>query len=134
MTAQGAAGTSGEASLNVVDPAPAAVTAIEAEAAGDAVIFREIVPVAADSTGFALVRGNAPDFTAAGALELRETASLPFTWAGLAPGRHYFRAAVKDAFYDATATPLELLWSAALAVDVPAVGEAGGEGEGNGEE
>lgn len=134
LTAQGAAGTSGEASLDVADPAPAAATAIEAEAAGDAVIFQEIVPVAADSTGFALVRGNAPDFTAAGALELRETASLPFTWAGLAPGRHYFRAAVKDAFYDATATPLELLWSAVLVVDVPAEGEAGGEGEGNGEE
>lgn len=128
LSAQGAAGASGVSELAVDDPAPPAVTSVEAEAAGDAVIFSELSPVAEDSTGFALVRGNAPDFTAAGALELRHVESLPFTWAGLAPGRHYFRAAVKDAFYDATATPLELLWSAVVAVDVPGA-DAGTDGD-----
>lgn len=128
LEARGAAGASEEAALAISDPAPEAVTFVDATVAGGAVIFAEISPNdAADSTGYVLVRGNAPDFTAAGAQELRAVGSLPFTWAGLAPGRHYFRAAVRDAFYDATYTPLELLWSAVLEIDITADGDGDGD-------
>lgn len=123
LSAQGAAGKSEDAMLDITDPAPSVVTSVETTVSEDAVIFQAISPQdATDATGFALVRGNAPDFTVQGARELRETESLPFIWGGLPSGRHYFRAAIKDAFYDATANPLELMWSDVVQIDIPAGG------------
>lgn len=125
ISAVGVAGTSPGASLTLSDPAPAAPMDANVVIGASGVTLESVTPdQAPDKTGYVLVRGDTPDFTAAQVLELRQAAALPYAWEGLAAGTSYFRVAVKDAFFDIARNPLSLNWSPVLSVGIP-VGDDG---------
>lgn len=124
VSAVGAAGTSPEATVALSDPVPEAPEAAEVIVGESGVTLQSVTPdEAPDKTGYVIVRGDAPDFTAAQAAELRQTAALPYVWDGLTAGTYYFRVAVKDAFFDLARNPLGLNWSPVLAVEIPGGGD-----------
>lgn len=124
VSAVGAAGTSPEATVALSDPVPEAPEAAEVIVGESGVTLQSVTPdEAPDKTGYVIVRGDAPDFTAAQAAELRQTAALPYVWDGLTAGTYYFRVAVKDAFFDLARNPLGLNWNPVLAVEIPGGGD-----------
>lgn len=124
VSAVGAAGTSPEATVALSDPVPEAPEAAEVIVGESGVTLQSVTPdEAPDKTGYVIVRGDAPDFTAAQAAELRQTAALPYVWDSLTAGTYYFRVAVKDAFFDLARNPLGLNWSPVLAVEIPGGGD-----------
>lgn len=124
VSAVGAAGTSPEATVALSDPVPEAPEAAEVIVGESGVTLQSVTPdEAPDKTGYVIVRGDAPDFTAAQAAELRQTAALPYVWDGLTAGTYYFRVAVKDAFFDLARNPLGLNWSPVRAVEIPGGGD-----------
>lgn len=126
VSAVGAAGSSPEATVALSDPAPVAPVDAEVVIGTSGVTLQSVTPdEAPDKTGYVIVRGDATDFTAAQAAELRQTAALPYVWDGLAAGTYYFRVAVKDAFFDLARNPLSLNWSPVLAVEI----SGGGDGQ-----
>lgn len=126
VSAVGAAGSSPEATVALSDPAPVAPVDAEVVIGASGVTLESVTPdEAPDKTGYVIVRGDAPGFTAAQAAELRQTAALPYVWDGLAAGTYYFRVVVKDAFFDLARNPLSLNWSPVLAVEI----SGGGDGQ-----
>lgn len=129
VAARGANGASAEAALSLEDPAPSGVIEADVLGAAESVTLRGVVPdTAQGATGYVLARGEGPDFEPARGLAMRQAASLPYTWSGLAAGRQYFRVAVKDAFFELTQNPLELNWSPVVTVET--TGKTTGEGNG----
>ncbi len=94
-------GSLGATSLTAADAVPG-----EPEdalvAAGPGAVTVEALTVLGDANGFVLSRGDGPDFGEDGVLERRVVNGLPYTWSGLPAGTPcHFRAAGKDAFFDA---------------------------------
>lgn len=119
------AGSSEETSLVLRDPAPDAVTAADVTTGPDSVTLNSVTPnTATDRTGYVIVKGDAPGFGPTQIVEMRQTIALPYVWDGLAAGTHYFRVAVKDAFFDLTRNPISLNWSPTLAVEIAGDGNA----------
>lgn len=119
VSATSQAGTSLEGSLALSDPAPTEVTQANATVGTDSITLYSVTPdEATEKTGYVLIKGDTADFTAAQVQELRQAAALPYTWAGLSAGEHYFRVAVKDAFFEITRNFLGLNWSPVLVVTI----------------
>lgn len=119
VAAVGAGGTSLEAKIKLEDKAPEAPTNAQITTGTDSVTLQSVSPApAADSTGFVMLEGAGPEFTTSQVLEMRQTASLPYTWSGLTAGTHYFRIAIKDGFFDIARNPLDLNWSGVLTVEI----------------
>lgn len=122
VVAVNATGASHEASLDLSDPAPAAVTdaKVDISRSGEnfAITLSRVTAGADDEeqNGYVLLKGDTPGFTVANYSELRELRSLPYTWDNLAAGTHYFRMAVRDSFFSLTRRLAELNFSAVFTV------------------
>lgn len=126
VSASSQTGTSLEGSLALSDPAPAGVTQANVTIGTDSVTLQSVSPDDShEKTGYVLIKGDMPDFTAAQVQELRQSRTLPYTWAGLEDGEHYFRVAVKDEFFETTRNFLGLNWSPVLTVTIQNAGENG---------
>jgi hypothetical protein len=103
----------------VSDPAPTLTGTPQFTVAADRITLTS-APYSGEGTGWIMIRGTSAGFGVSGAVEQRQTASLPFAWTGLSPDtRYYFRIAPKDSFADMTGNWLDLNYTDALAADTP---------------
>lgn len=119
VAAVGLNGTSGEGLLAISDPAPEAVTDAVIETGAGYISLQSVTPEPADLTGYVLAKSETTDLGLTNILEIRQTPTLPYVWAGLEAGRHYFLIACRDAFYDLTHDLNQLMWSEVFEVEVP---------------
>ena len=126
VAAENSTGISGTASVTLKDALPPTATGADVSIFQNGATFdltlRAITPAPpSDVTGYLIAKGETADFGVRQLSEVRQAAGLPFTWAGLAQGRHYFRVALRDAFYEIVRDPLTLNWSNVFAVDAEPV-------------
>lgn len=119
VSAAGAGGTSKATYLTLSDAAPKKPTAAEVQTSGAGVTLKSVTPSATDGTGYMIAMGATSTFQVSQASEFRQTTTLPYTWSNLTAGKHYFRVAVKDQFYDlGSEAPAALNWSDVLTVEI----------------
>lgn len=111
-------GVSASGSLVLNEPAPAKITAANISITGTTATLTSVTPTLTGISGYVIAMGAIPDFSVNQVQELRQTASLPYSWTGLTSGLHYFRIAAKDSFYDSFHDPYSLNWSDALPVEI----------------
>ena len=115
----GTAGSSIPVSVTLNDPAPTAPTGATVTAGVKQATVTAITGTKpADHTGYVIVLGSKANFSVGEVLELRQTASLPYTWTGLAAGTCYFRMAMRDSFFSLTNRLTELNFSAVFTVTI----------------
>lgn len=140
VVARNASGVSAAATVAANDPAPPAPIDADVTVTTDSVTLNAVTLPAEsgdasdgpeDLTGYIILRGLSPDFTAAQVAEMRSVDALPFTWSGLSPGTtYYFRIAARDVFYDLAGDMQALRFSGVLHVSTAV--ESDGEEQGGG--
>lgn len=109
-------------------PAPQAVTDADVNAGTNSITLNSVsgpAPIGQqDVTGYVLIQGATPDFSASAVTGMQVINALPYTLAGLTPETtYYFRIAAKDAWFDDAPTSYASLnFSGVLAVTTAAEG------------
>lgn len=115
----GQGGNSNTAQINISDAAPMAPTAADVHISGNSLVVESITPaLPVDGTGYIFVEGNGPDFGVDDIIASKQVAILPYTWPDLSSGVHYFRAAMRDEFFQIAQKPLDLNWSDVITLTV----------------
>lgn len=119
VTANGLGGVSQESKIKLEDVAPDAPTEVVIISGENKIILQSVSPLPDnDMTGYVIVEGTDPNFDSTGILEMRQIKTLPYTWNDLDAGIHYFRVAIKDAFFDIARNPYDLNWSEVIEANI----------------